>query len=302
MTDAPITHCGYVAIVGRPNVGKSTLLNHILGQKLCITSHKAQTTRHQITGIQTNNNIQAVYVDTPGVHQNKDSKKALNRQLNKSALSVLHDVDVVVFMVDQNFTDQDERIIEYLSELKVPVIAVMNKVDETKDKTLLFPKLAKLSSAMSFKDVIPMSAKNATQVARLDKLVGQCLPEAPFIYGEDEITNRPQRFFVAEIIREKVTRQFAKEIPYSVAVELELFEEDAHKGLTRISATIFVERPSQKVIVIGKQGAGLKAIGMAARKDIEKQLGQKVFLQLWVKVRSNWSDDTRALQDLGYGQ
>lgn len=295
---AETTRCGFVAIVGRPNVGKSTLLNHILGQKLSITSRKPQTTRHQILGIKTEGADQIIYVDTPGLH--KDEKgKALNRFMNQAASDALRYVDLVVFLVDRTrWTEEDEIVLEKLRYVTCPVILVVNKIDQLKQKHELLPQIDELASKREFVAIMPMSAKQGHNVAELEQLVSRYLPEGPHHYPEDQITDRSSRFVVAEIVREKLMRNLGDEVPYGVTVEIEAFEHDGQ--LLTISALILVERDGQKRIVIGDKGSVLKTIGRDARIDIEKMFECKVMLNLWVKVRRGWSDDERALRSLGY--
>ncbi|KDE39560.1 MAG: GTPase Era [Nitrincola lacisaponensis] len=295
---AETTRCGFVAIVGRPNVGKSTLLNHILGQKLSITSRKPQTTRHQILGIKTEGADQVIYVDTPGLH--KDEKgKALNRFMNQAASDALRYVDLVVFLVDRTrWTEEDEIVLEKLRYVTCPVILVVNKIDQLKQKHELLPQIDELASKREFVAIMPMSAKQGHNVAELEQLVSRYLPEGPHHYPEDQITDRSSRFVVAEIVREKLMRNLGDEVPYGVTVEIEAFEHDGQ--LLTISALILVERDGQKRIVIGDKGSVLKTIGRDARIDIEKMFECKVMLNLWVKVRRGWSDDERALRSLGY--
>lgn len=298
MSETPVsTRCGYVAIVGRPNVGKSTLLNHILGQKISITSRKPQTTRHRILGIKTEGEVQAIYVDTPGIH--RDGDKALNRVMNRAATDSVKDVDVVIFVVDGlKWTEGDEWVLNKLSRVKEPVILVVNKVDQIEEKGRLLPHLQVLSQKREFAAIIPVSALRGQQLPELEAEVSKHLPEHAFQYDADQITDRSQRFIAAEIVREKIMRQLGQEVPYDLTVEIEQFAwED---NCWQIGALILVERPGQKAIVIGKGGARLKKVGMEARVDLEKMLEQKVMLKLWVKVKSGWSDDERALRSLGY--
>lgn len=288
---------GYVAIVGRPNVGKSTLMNRILGQKISITSNKPQTTRHRILGIKTTESFQAVYVDTPGLHLN--AKKAMNRYMNRAASSSLADVDMILFVIEaEKWTDEDESVLQKLQSQSIPVVLVVNKIDYLKDKEQLLPLLQQLSSKMDFFAVMPLSALKGQNVESLEKEVLRVLPESPPIYPEEYVTDRSERFLAAEIIREKLMRSMGQELPYSTAVEIEQFKND--NGLLRINALIWVERDSQKKIVIGKGGEQLKAIGKQARLDMEKLFDAKVFLQLWVKVKEGWSDNERILNSLGY--
>ena len=290
-------NCGYVALIGRPNVGKSTLMNHLLGQKLSITSRKPQTTRHRILGIKTTPAGQAIFMDTPGMHQ--DEKKVLNRHLNKTADSALLGVNLVVWLLDGLFWHEyDERIIKKLEHAGLPVILVVNKVDKIKDKTAVMAFFAEAEKKFPFQQILPISALKNTNLEQLEQCIMALLPESEAIYPEDQITDRPERFFVAEIVREKLTRRLGDELPYALTVEIERYEE--HAELCKIYAIIWVERSSQKSIVIGKDGEMLKNIGTEARLDIEKLIGQKVFLQLWVKVKKGWSDSERALQSLGF--
>ena len=290
---------GYVSIVGRPNVGKSTLLNRVLGQKISITSRKPQTTRHNILGIKTTESAQMVYVDTPGMHIN--AKGEMNQYLNRAANQTLHDVDVILFMVEgTRWTEEDEAVLIKLKNASVPVILVVNKSDRVEDKAKLFDHMNTLSEKMSFSDIIPVSAKNGKHIDALEELVEGYLSEGELIYPEDQVTDRSVRFLASEIIREKLMRTLGQELPYALTVEIEKFTEEG--GLIDIAAVIWVERKGQKAIIIGKKGANLKNIGQQARVDMEKMLDQKVFLQLWVKVKEGWSDDIRALRSLGYGE
>jgi len=292
----PDSRCGFVAIVGRPNVGKSTLLNHILGQKLSITSRKPQTTRHQVLGIKTMGPVQAVYVDTPGMHQ--EEPRAINRYMNKAATSALIDVDVVVFVVDQTaWTTADEMVLEKLSKLTCPVILAVNKVDRIEKRENLLPHLDMLSRKREFAEIIPVSALKETNLKPLEEAVGRFLPESVHFYPDDQITDRSERFLASEMVREKITRQLGAELPYSVAVEIEEFKRDG-KTL-HISALILVEREGQKKIMIGDKGERLRSIGQDARVDMERMFDTKVMLKLWVKVKRGWADSDRALKSLG---
>ena len=289
--------CGYIAIVGRPNVGKSTLLNHLLGQKLCITSRKPQTTRHTLLGIKTEGTVQMIFVDTPGIHTNQE--RAINRVMNRSAASVISDVDVVIFVVDRfDWSDADEYVARYLSNSAVPVIVALNKVDMIDDKTELLPHLEFLASKVNASALIPLSALRKINLNELEEKIKSFIPEQPHIFPEDQITDRSERFLVAEIVREKITRQLGAEVPYQVTVEIERFRVDGK--ITFIDALILVERDGQKKIIIGAKGERIKKIGEQARADIESLLGCKVMLKTWVKIRSGWSDDERALRSLGY--
>lgn len=289
--------CGYVAIVGRPNVGKSTLLNHILGQKISITSRKPQTTRHRVLGIKTEGDVQAIFVDTPGMH--KSEPKAINRYMNRAATSAVVDVDCVLMLIEADkWTPQDDHVLAQLSAVKVPVILVVNKIDKLENKKALLPHLEQVGAKYPFHQLIPIAALQGRQLDALEAEIAQCLPESEHFYDEDQITDRSQRFLAAEIIREKIMRQLGQEVPYEMAVEIEKME---RKGkVWHIHGLILVERAGQKNIVIGKQGQKLKTIGTEARLDIERMVDAKVMLNLWVKVKSGWSDDERALRSLGY--
>ncbi len=291
------TKCGAIAIVGRPNVGKSTLMNRILGEKLSITSRKPQTTRHQVLGIKTEGDNQFIYVDTPGIHTRADS--AMNRYLNRSASGSLAGADVVVFLVERTrWTEEDEAVLLRLQQQPVPVILVVNKIDQLDVKGELLPWIEELSAKMEFAAILPVSALKGEGVAALEQELESLLPVAPHGYDEEQITDRSERFLVAERIREKLTRQLGQELPYALTVEIEQFKQEGR--LTRIAAVIWVERKGQKGIVIGKNGARLKTVGKEAREELEELLQRKIFLQLWVKVREGWSDDDRALRSLGY--
>ncbi len=288
---------GYVAIVGRPNVGKSTLLNRILGQKLSITSRKPQTTRHQILGIKTEGDQQVIYVDTPGIHKLQD--KAINRYMNKAATTAVKDVDLILMLIDRmRWTDEDEMVLKTIQNQRAPVVLVVNKVDFVKEKDELLPWLEQVSQKHNFEQIIPLSAKTGHNVDRLEHLIESYLPESQHFFPEDQITDRSSRFLAAELVREKIMRQLGDELPYAMTVEIEEF---VHTGtLIEISALILVERPSQKAIVIGDGGFRIKQIGQDARKDMEVMFDCKVMLKLWVKVKAGWSDDERALRSLGY--
>jgi len=288
---------GYVAIVGRPNVGKSTLLNHIVGQKLSITADKPQTTRHQILGVKSTDTTQVVYVDTPGIHTG--GKKAINRYMNKAATSITEDVDVIVFIVQAlKWTDEDQSVLNKLKQTKLPLILAVNKIDWVTDKARLLPYLQQLQEKHNFTDIIPISAQKGTHVQELEELIEKYLPEGMPFFPDDQLTDRSVRFLSAEIIREKLVRELGEELPYQTTVEIESFKEE--ENIVRIHATVLVETKGQKTIVIGKKGERLKSISTSARLDIEKLLDEKVFLRIWVKVRKGWSDDEQALLSLGY--
>jgi GTP-binding protein Era len=298
---AETERCGYVAIVGRPNVGKSTLLNHILGQKISITSRKPQTTRHRVLGIKTEDNTQVVFVDTPGLH--KRATKAINRYMNREASSAIRDVDVVVMVVDRTaWTEEDELVLEEVLGASqggdTPVILAVNKVDLLEQKSDLLPHLQFLSEQADFKAVLPISALNQHNVEELEACIEEELPESAHFFPEDQVTDRSQRFMAAELVREKIMRQLGDELPYAITVEIEEFKQQGK--VLHISAVIFVERDGQKRIIIGKGGSRLRSIGAEARRDMEPLFDSKVMLRLWVKVKSGWSDDERALRSLGY--
>lgn len=292
-----MTRCGYVAIIGRPNVGKSTLLNRILGQKLSITSRKPQTTRHRLLGINTQGDTQTIYVDTPGLHRGE--KQALNRLMNRAASRAIYDVDVIVFIIDGlNWLDDDDWILRKLQHATCPVILAVNKMDLIPDKKQLLPQLEKLKEKMDFATIVPISAAKGDNVEALEQEIAQRLPENPHFFPDDQISDRSERFLAAEIVREKLTRNLGQELPYALTVDIEKFK--LEKGVLHIYAVIFVERDGQKAIVIGDKGQGLKRIGQQARYDMEKLFDSKVFLKMWVKVKKGWSDDERALRNLGY--
>lgn len=289
--------CGYVAIVGRPNVGKSTLLNHLLGQKLCITSRKPQTTRHTLLGIKTEENVQIIYVDTPGIHTNQD--KAINRVMNRSASSVIADVDVVIFMLDRcEWSDADEYVAKQLSNISVPTLVALNKVDMINNRDDLLPHIEFLKGKVNAKDFLPVSALRRICIDELEEKIKGFIPSQPHLFPDDQITDRSERFLAAEIVREKITRQLGAELPYQITVEIEEFR--VEKKIIHIGALILVERDGQKKILIGSNGARIKKVGEQARADMESMFDSKVMLRTWVKVRSGWSDDERALRSLGY--
>lgn len=290
-------YCGYVAIIGKPNVGKSTLLNKIIARKISITAAKPQTTRHQILGIKTVTNTQIIYVDTPGIH--KKSKYQLNHYMNKVALRAMNTVDVILFMVTALVWDaEDTHILAYLKKVKCPIILLINKVDKITNKKDLLPYLEELHKKTNFVKVIPISAIAGTNIDVLEKALVEFLPARKFLFPEKQTTDRHDQFLAAEIIREKLVRWLGQELPYATTVVIESFENTTHT--LRISATIIVERTGQKVIIIGKQGAMLKKIGTLARKDMESLFQRKIFLTLWVKVSDSWSNDSTALERLGY--
>ncbi|MDG1096655.1 MAG: GTPase Era [Methylophilaceae bacterium] len=288
--------CGTVAIVGRPNVGKSTLLNHILGLKLAITSRKAQTTRHRLLGIHTTEDTQFIFVDTPGFQQKH--LNALNKSLNKTVTQVLNEVDVVLFVIEPMKLGQADEIVLKLLPKNKPVILVVNKADLMGDKNNLLPLIQDFDLLHPFSSIVPVSAKKNLYIDDLLSAVRVHLPEQEAIYGEDELTDKNERFLAAEMIREKTFRLLGDEIPYSIAVEIEKFE--TINNLRRIFAAIIVDKDSQKPMIIGKKGDKLKQISTEARQDMEKLFGGKVYLETWVKVKGGWADNERALKSLGY--
>lgn len=298
MNDAK-TGVGYIAILGRPNVGKSTLLNKILGKKVSITARKAQTTRHRILGIKTTGDYQAIYVDTPGIHSRIDSK--LNQYMNQVALNSLRDVDLIIFMVVGTIWQaEDEFILQLFKEITCPVILVINKIDLVPQKKLLLSHISKITQKCELVTVVPVSAKTGTNIDALEKSVQRLLPAGPFLFPVDQQTDRNKNFLAAEIIREKLTRFLGQELPYAVSVVVDRMV--LKKEVMFIIATIYVERHGQKVIIVGKEGGVLKKIGTLARLDLEELFRGKVFLQLWVKVKAKWTNDEKVLQQLGYGE
>nr|VFJ59540.1 MAG: GTP-binding protein Era [Candidatus Kentron sp. DK] len=288
---------GYVSIIGRPNVGKSTLMNQILGQKLSITSRKPQTTRHRILGIKTNESCQSIWLDTPGL--NFDSKRTMNRYMNRTAAGAMTGVDLVVFVVEAGvWTSSDEsvreRVAETAEEGRVPAILVVNKVDKIGDKARLLPFLEQCGREGSYREIVPLSARRGNNVARLEALVEKYLPEGEALFPADQLTDRSERFFASEMIREKLTRILGQELPYRLTVQIEQWSDKP--ALLSIDAVIWVERAGQKAIVIGKQGSMLKTIGTQAREDMETFFGKKVFLRLWTRIRAGWSDDDAMLR------
>lgn len=291
------THCGYVGIIGRPNVGKSTLMNYLVGQKLSITSRKPQTTRHRLLGIKTENEQQIIYVDTPGLHF--DDKRAINRTMNKTAQYAINDVDVILWLVDAlAWKKEDDFVLSLLKQAKRPIILAINKIDKLPEKDKLLPLIKTIHDQLPLVASVPISAKLGTQLTELEQKIIAHLPIGPHFFGPDDITDREQRFFFAEMIREKLFRTTSEELPYSTTVQIEQCKQK--KGIWHIHALILVEREGQKRILIGKGGEKLKHVGRQARLDMEQMLQAKVFLQLWVKVRSGWTNDDDALAQLGY--
>jgi len=296
---SPHSRCGYVAIAGRPNVGKSTLLNRMLGQKLAITSHKPQTTRHTILGVKTRPGGQILFVDTPGMHQRGGG--ALNAYLNRAARAVLDDVDLVLLVVEaMRWTREDDLAVRRIAAAGTPAMVAVNKVDRIADKTALLPFLETLAGRHDFREIVPVSALRGRQVDRLEDLILAALPEGEPIFPEDQLTDRSSRFLAAELVREQLTQRYGKELPYKTTVEIERFEEQDGRYL--IHALIWVEREGQKAIIIGSGGEALKAVATQARIEMQKLFDCRVHLEVWVKVKKSWSSDETALASLGYGE
>ena len=293
-----VKHCGYLALIGRPNVGKSTLLNRFVGQKLSITASKPQTTRHRVIGISTQGDTQMLFVDTPGIHSG--GKRALNRVLNRTALSAITDTDCVLCLFEPfGLQTDDQVIIKQLGDASVPIVAVVNKIDKIKHKAELLPRLAELQSYDFAQEIVPVSAYSKDSVENLRRILAKYLPEQEFIYPEDQLTDRSERFFAAELVREQLTRLLGQELPYALSVEVERFE--IVDACYQVNVLIWVERDSQKGIVIGKNGSRLKEIGKYSREAMQTLFDSKVHLQTWVKVKQGWADDEKALRSLGYG-
>jgi len=292
----PDFRCGFAALVGRPNVGKSTLLNALVGEKLSIVTPRPQTTRHRVLGLVNLPLAQVAFVDTPGLHHH--GTRALNQAMNRTAAAAALDADLIVFVVEAlRFTDEDELALSRAKDARRPIIAVVNKVDRVKDKALLLPFLGELATKHDFAQVIPVSALRAPDVARLLEVIARHLPLSPPLFPADQRTDRSESFRIAEVIREKLTLELNQEVPYGVAVEIEgIGEEDGQKV---VSAVIWVDREGQKPIVIGAKGERLKRIGTQARQELNHILGQRLHLTLWVKVRENWADSAQALRQLG---
>lgn len=293
----PIQHCGYIGIIGRPNVGKSTLLNQILQKKISITSEKPQTTRHQILGIFTQETDQMIFVDTPGFH--RQARRTLNRSMNRAVMQILRGVDIVLLLIDATrWTAEDDLIISKLKGASVKTIVVLNKIDKLNDEKLLLPLMAKLNDLLETIAIVPISAKKGRFLPKLLQILQQALPIGEHVFPADIITDRDERFLLAEIIREKLFRAAGQELPYSATVVIEHF--NLNDNIYHVAGLIYIEREGQKKILIGKKGEKLKEVGTRARIDMEKLLGKKVFLQLWIKVREDWPDNERYLQEFGY--
>jgi len=291
------TKAGYVAIIGRPNVGKSTLLNKILGQKVSITSRKPQTTRHKILGIKTQNDVQTIYVDTPGIHG--ENEKMLNQYMNQTALSTFTDVDLIIFVVAGTiWNKEDEAVLQALQKTKRPVILAINKTDIVEQKDKLLEHIKNISQKFNFAMIIPISAQSGTNIVKLEEVVGTFLPPSPWYFPEEQFTDRDHKFLIAEIIREKLMRFLGQELPYAISVMVDQIEDKA--GIVHVNTTIYVERDGQKIIIVGKNGEVLKKVGTLARKEIENIFNKKVFLRLWVKVKGSWTDNKELLQQFGY--
>ena len=297
MTEPAVSHCGGVALVGRPNVGKSTLLNQMLGQKLVITSHKAQTTRHAILGIKTRPEGQILFLDTPGMHHRGGS--ALNRYLNRAARAALADADLVLFLAEAlRWTEEDALALRAVAQAGVPAIAVINKVDQLADKTALLPYLEQVAGRHAFAALVPVSARRGQGVEDLERAVIAALPKGEPVYPDDQISDRSERFFAAELLREQLVRRYGDELPYATTVEIERFEDQGGRYL--IHALVWVERPGQKGIIVGKGGESIKAAATRAREEMIRLFGCPVHLEVWVKVKRSWSSDESAVSSLGY--
>lgn len=289
---------GFISILGRPNVGKSTLLNRLIGDKIAIVTEKPQTTRNRILGIKNIEGAQLIFIDTPGIH---DAQTELNKRMVRAAIAAGRDADVILFLIDASYPDfeEDRKMIESLKRSKGVSILLINKIDIVKKENLL-PLIDRYQKILSFYSIIPISAISGEGVDILINEITKCLPEGHPYYPDDMITDQTERFLVSEVIREKIIQNSYQEIPYSTAVTIESFKEDSEKNLIVIKGTIHVERNSQKKIIIGKKGQKLKKIGEAARKEIEALMGKRVYLELWVDVKKNWTRDPRALDNLGY--
>ena len=292
---------GFVALIGRPNAGKSTLLNRLLGQKLAITSRRPHTTRHQLLGIHTTKDYQMVFVDTPGMHDGKQN--SMNRYINRTARASLLGVDAVVVLISpRGWTDADRSVLEAATREGVPVIVAINKIDTLEDREALLPLLSETSDMFgdSVKEVVPISALKGDNLDRLEQALLKYLPLQPALFPEDQVTDRSLRFMASEFVREQIFRQLGQEVPHATAVSIESWKDEPK--LVHIEAIIWVERGGQKAIIIGKKGARLKEIGSEARKNLQALVGKKINLQLWVKVRENWRDNEAALRNLGFGE
>ncbi|CAM4425829.1 MAG: GTPase Era [Legionellaceae bacterium] len=291
------TYCGFIALIGRPNVGKSTLLNALIGEKISITSRKPQTTRHKILGIRTEEPYQAIFVDTPGLHEK--TKTCLNKYMNRAASSTLNDVDAIFFIIEAHrWKEEDENVLKKLKNITLPIFLIINKCDRINEKNALNPLIEKISAELHLHDIFTISAKNRIGLTPLIEKVHSLLPSNPFFFPKENVTDRNLIFFSAELIREKLIRNLGEELPYSITVEIEKFTED--DNLIRINGLIWVEKENHKQIVIGKNGFVLKKIGQATRIELERKLGKKVYLELWVKVKASWSNNESMIKSLGY--
>lgn len=289
-------HCGFIAVAGRPNVGKSTLVNALVGHKVSIVSPKPQTTRQRVLGILNRESAQLIFVDTPGIHGG--GKRMLNRNMNRSASSAIFDADVILLVVEAlRWTEQDERVLDQCVRAGRPLGVVINKIDTVRGRTQLLPYIQSFQNKAEFDFIVPVSAERRENLSELERVLIEQLPESPPLFPHEQITDQPQVMRAGEMVREQLMRVLQQEVPYSTAVQIDEFKDE--DGLLRIAATIWVEREGQKAIVIGSNGAQLKKIGQEARMEMQGAFGKKVFLQLWVKVRENWADDERALRQLG---
>lgn len=297
-SETPKTRAGYIAIIGRPNVGKSTLMNALVGQKISITTRKPQTTRHRILGIHTTASTQMIFVDTPGIHEG--GKRVLNRYMNRVAFASFRDVNAILWVVDIAHwrPDEDADLLKRLAEVETPVYLVMNKIDLVPQRGDLLPKIEAAAARYPFAAILPVSAKRGEQIQTLEEMLKQALPLHPFYYDPEQLSNRSDRFMCCELIREKLIMGLGQELPYRTTVTLDLFEET--EGLVKVAAVIWVEKPNHKAIVIGQGGERLKRIATRARHALEEYFDKKVFLQVWVKVKPDWSDSERDMQYLGY--
>jgi GTP-binding protein Era len=298
--DPPLVRCGFAALAGRPNVGKSTLLNTLLGRKVSIVSPKPQTTRTRIHGVLNRPGMQIAFVDLPGIHVKQT--RAMNRYMNRTAISSLSDVDLNLFVVEAlRWTEEDERVLEALKQAGLPVVLLINKVDRAHPKERLLPFIEQLSAKADFADIVPISATREATLARLPELIARHLPEQPRIFPEDQVTDSPDHFMAAELIREKLMLRLQEELPYGLVVEIEgMGDSEDEPGKLVVQAVIWVERAGQKAIVIGKGGDLLKTVGRQARLDLNEYFGKPVHLELWVKVKEGWSDDENAMRKFGY--
>lgn len=291
-----IKKSGYIALIGKPNVGKSTLMNAFLGQKISIITRKPQTTRHRILGVKTTDTVQMVFIDTPGLQSRHQS--SMNRIMNRVAKGVLHEVDVILFLIDaRGWTLEDEEVLELLKKASVPVVLAINKVDQLKQKTELLPLMEKAAQLFPFHQVIPISAKEGLQLDVLEETLETLLPHTGDLLPPEKITDRSDQFVITEFVREKLMRRLGNEIPYEIAVTVDMMEEE--EKLLRVAVVIWVARDTQKIIVIGKKGEMLKQVGIQARRDLEEYFQKRVFLQLWVKVKANWINEQRSMREFG---